>query len=140
MIQSKFFHAVVCDHCGVVNGDGGNFSYWDGVNGALDVARDSDWLIDVESNKHYCTECFYLDENDMKILHPERKKEFPKNNQIEDLILVLKPLAELDLTGVTSEIIYARDKTQIKVADVMLARATVKYLIEIMGGFKGASL
>lgn len=42
-------------------------------------------------------------------------------NTIKKLRKAVAPLAKLDLTGVTHDIIYARNKTDIRVTDVKLA-------------------
>ena len=43
-------------------------------------------------------------------------------------IKALKPLADLDLTGVQGDIIYARNKTEIKVQDVNRANRVIESL------------
>jgi len=54
------------------------------------------------------------------------------NNQMQQVLDALKPLAEIDLTGVNSDILYQRNKTEIKVSDVIMARSIIKYFNEIL--------
>ena len=47
-------------------------------------------------------------------------------NNLAALAEALRPLAELDLTGVKGDTVYQRDNTKIMVADVVAAREALK--------------
>ena len=57
---------VICDGCGKDVNKDADYSCWDDKGYAEDIAMDSDWVTD--NDKHYCTDCYYYDEDDKLII------------------------------------------------------------------------
>ena len=78
MIKAEVLYTVQCDRCREILEDG-EFQYWVGTDMAVDRAKDSEWLI--KGNKHYCTKCYTLndeDEEEIKSPIPEQVFELQK--------------------------------------------------------------
>ena len=78
MIKAEVLYTVQCDRCREILEDG-EFQYWVGADMAVDRAKDSEWLI--KGNKHYCPECYTLnddDEEEIKSPIPEQVFELQK--------------------------------------------------------------
>ena len=78
MIKAEILYTVQCDRCkGLL--DDGEFQYWVRSDMAVNRAKDSEWLI--KGNKHYCTKCYTLnddDEEEIKYPIPEQVFELQK--------------------------------------------------------------
>jgi len=73
---------IVCDGCGEVFVDGDNFrSFSDDPDGKLieSEAVDSDWL--VLCGRHYCPECYHMDDNE--VYHTKDGRHYDANLETE---------------------------------------------------------
>lgn len=59
MIVSDTFYGVKCNRCLELFEDG-EHSFWTDEYGAVENAIDSEWM--EQNGKHYCTECYEIDE------------------------------------------------------------------------------
>ena len=72
MIKEITVYTIICDNCGKdVNKDSG-YSGWDDKDYVLDVARESDWH--TEEDSQYCPDCFTYDDDDNIVIKTENKK------------------------------------------------------------------
>lgn len=78
MIKAEILYTVECDRCkGLL--DDGEFLYWVGADMAVEMAKDSEWII--KGKKHYCPKCYTLneeDEEEIKSPIPEQVFELQK--------------------------------------------------------------
>ena len=66
MILKVEMFTVRCDNCGKLSGDDAEYSCWNDESTALDMASESDWII--EDDKHYCPDCYsYNDEDELTL-------------------------------------------------------------------------
>lgn len=77
MIVEKTMRGCQCDNCKGMFEDYDNHTYWADLE-VLDVMDDSDWHTvetkDVETDKHYCPNCYKIDDEDNLIVNSERTK------------------------------------------------------------------
>lgn len=66
MIKQVEMFTVICDNCGKDCNKDTEYSCWNSRLSAEDVAIDSDWI--KEKNNHYCSDCYWYDDNDNLIL------------------------------------------------------------------------
>lgn len=72
MVQEKIMFTVICDNCGTDIAEGQEYSCWNDKDYAELEATESEWL--KQGDKHYCTECFFYDDEDELRLDELRKK------------------------------------------------------------------
>lgn len=60
MIVSEIFYGVKCNRCGEQFEDG-EHSFWSDENSAEENAMESEWIWE-KNGKHYCPNCYELDE------------------------------------------------------------------------------
>lgn len=77
-VEKVQMFTVVCDNCKLDIGENSDYSCWNHVNFAEDVAMDSDWLI--HDGKHHCPDCYKYDDNDELIIKTERKDLYNEEN------------------------------------------------------------
>jgi hypothetical protein len=66
MIKTIETFTIICDNCGSdICGNEDFVSYTD-ISYVEDIALDSEWK--KMEDKHYCPDCYYLDENDNLII------------------------------------------------------------------------
>lgn len=79
MIVREIFHAVKCDRCGEIN-ESGDVQFWGDESTVIEEANENEWHID--DLKHYCPNCFTVDEETdevtIKPLFPEVVKKIQK--------------------------------------------------------------
>jgi hypothetical protein len=74
MITKAIFYGLKCDRCGEVYEDGEGHTHWPDEDSAVEFAigfdEESEWI--EEDGKHYCPECYTVDEetDEVKILPP----------------------------------------------------------------------
>lgn len=74
MIQKIDMFTVKCDNCGKLFEDEINcFCAWNDESGALDNAKEADWIEGNEPDTHYCPDCYKFDEDDNLILKTLKK-------------------------------------------------------------------
>ena len=74
MIKELRMYTVVCDNCGADVNEDAEYSCWSDEGYAQDIAMEADWV--TVDDKHYCTDCYYYDEDDKLIIQSkERSKE-----------------------------------------------------------------
>lgn len=61
MIKEVTMFTVICDRCGTDSCEDAEYVAWATLDQAVDVASESDWLIDSDG-KHYCENCHRWDE------------------------------------------------------------------------------
>ena len=76
MIISNIFYAVKCDRCGKVNENYDGIQFWASPENALELSVGEDW--EEINNKHYCPDCFELNEEDETIVKPKDNAELQK--------------------------------------------------------------
>ncbi len=64
-IRSEPYYWLTCDHpgCGVKSTEGGEFTAWADIVGAVEDAFNSDWTVTFDG-KHYCDEHHPEEEDD----------------------------------------------------------------------------
>jgi hypothetical protein len=60
-IETVAMYRVVCDRCGKCAQDGTDYFAWAQDEGALNDAREADWLI-TDDGHHYCCDCVQWNE------------------------------------------------------------------------------
>ena len=74
MIKELTMFTVICDGCGKDVNKDADYSCWDDKLYAQDIAMEADWV--TVCGKHYCTDCYYYDEDDKLIIQAKgRSKE-----------------------------------------------------------------
>jgi len=63
MIDKKVFYNLKCDCCGQLIGE----QYWDEEEGATAFIDECGWKA-TEDGKHYCMDCYHIDENDRIVI------------------------------------------------------------------------
>jgi len=61
MIQEVTMYTVICDNCQKDSCQGTEYAAWCDKSVALDIASDADFVI--QGDKHYCSECYYYDDD-----------------------------------------------------------------------------
>lgn len=56
---------VVCDNCGKDVNEGEEYSCWNDIMFAEDIAMEVGWI--KEDDRHYCPDCFTYDDNNLVI-------------------------------------------------------------------------
>lgn len=54
---------VVCDNCGKDVNEGEEYSCWNDIMFAEDIAMEVGWI--KEDDRHYCPDCFTYDDNNL---------------------------------------------------------------------------
>lgn len=67
MIITSVSYAVKCDRCDAVCENYDDVTHWDDESGAEENALNSDW-VDLPNNKHYCPDCYEVDEETDKVI------------------------------------------------------------------------
>ena len=62
MIVKVEMYTVECDNCKKTSGEDSEYSCWNDDAYALENAMDNDWIEHEE--KHYCPDCYKIDDND----------------------------------------------------------------------------
>jgi hypothetical protein len=70
-IEKVEMYTVVCDNCGHDIGADDEYSCWNDKGYAEDNAMQSEWYR--EGEKHYCPDCFDIDDEDNLIILPNSK-------------------------------------------------------------------
>lgn len=68
MIKELKMYTVICDNCGKDCNEGEEYSCWNDIGYAEEVAMNADWI--EEDDKHYCHDCYSYDDNDNLIIKP----------------------------------------------------------------------
>ena len=71
MIKEVKMYTVQCDNCKCTSGDNSEFSCWNDESTALDEAKESEWI--ESEGKHYCPDCYSIDDDDNIIINEKRK-------------------------------------------------------------------
>lgn len=70
MISKVEMFTVICDNCKKDQGSESEYSCWNDKGAALDEAFEADWI--EEDGKHYCRECYKIDDDDNVVINIER--------------------------------------------------------------------
>jgi len=73
MIKEVKMFTVICDNCKADSNRNSEYSCWNDEGTARDTAMESDWH--EEGDKHYCPDCFNVDDNDNVTININRFKE-----------------------------------------------------------------
>lgn len=69
MIVQEIFYGVKCDRCREIY-EAGDYAYYSEKNSVIEDATDNDWI--EQNGKHYCPDCYTLDEEtDEIIINPD---------------------------------------------------------------------
>ena len=77
MIEKIDMYTAVCDHCQFAYGMDGEYSAWGEKSTMEEVLTDDGWYTDspeipMDPDKHYCPDCWYIDDNDVIVLKVDR--------------------------------------------------------------------
>ena len=70
MIKEVTMYTVICDNCKIDVNEGQDISCWNDTDYSETAAYEGDWK--KIGDKHYCTDCFYYDDNDKLIIIESR--------------------------------------------------------------------
>ena len=85
MIITEVFYAVKCNRCGTVYDDS-EHSFWSDEGISVENALESDWK--EVNNKHYCTDCYEIDEETDEIkVYEDYPKHLKTLNTVIDKVL-----------------------------------------------------
>jgi hypothetical protein len=75
MLESRPYWTILCDRCKVDAFKDGDHSAYSDAHSAVEVVRDSGWLI-TDDGKHYCENCTCWDEDeDNRVPRPQVRNE-----------------------------------------------------------------
>lgn len=75
-VREVTFYQVVCDRCGAIAQEGGEYAAWATRQAAVDEAHDAMWLCgewdEVEQAGHWCDDCTeWNEEEDARVPKPK---------------------------------------------------------------------
>lgn len=123
MIVTEIFYGLKCDRC-KTQFDDGEHSYWSDESSPMEYAYDSDWIED--KGKHYCSDCYYEDENGENKI----RAEFPEH------LKKLNTFIQTMVKGYSENVIEKSDcfiVTKVLFDATILSRADESYVREILG-------